>query len=101
MAGAVGSYFGLGTAYMNAAITIDDEMVAYLAEASGSVPAVDVGNGVVATLDGGATMDDDLGNLSHNVERIPLIKHKRRIVKPAKQMSKQTRHNRSKNVEGR
>lgn len=54
---------------MDAAIAIDDEVIAYLAETSLSVPTVDVGYCVVLALDGGRTVDDDFGDLSHSVKR--------------------------------
>lgn len=62
---AMGSCFVEGAADVDAAIAIDDVVIAYLAETSGAMPAVDVGNGVVTSFGGGTAMDDDLGDLSH------------------------------------
>ena len=56
---AVGACFWLGATNMDASITIDDKVIAYAFPAFGFMPAVDVGNGVVLTFDGGGTMDDD------------------------------------------
>jgi len=53
------------TADVDTAVTIDDIVVADAFEATGAMPAVDVGNGIVAALGGGGTMDDDFGDLSH------------------------------------
>ncbi len=47
----------LGSADMNAAVTIDDEMIAYHLVALSFVPAVDVGYGVVTAFRGGTAMD--------------------------------------------
>ena len=62
---AMGSCLVEGAADVDAAIAIDDVVIAYLAETSGAMPAVDVGNGVVTSFGGGTAMDDDLGDLSH------------------------------------
>lgn len=74
---------------MNAAISIDDELVADAFPTLGFVPTVNVGNGVVLAFGGGTTMDDDFGYLSHSFERIPLIRHRIVIRKPLRQMPKQ------------
>lgn len=65
MAGAVGAHFALGAADMDAAVTINDEVVADLTEASGAMPAVDVLDCVVFAFGGGTAMDDDFGDFSH------------------------------------
>ena len=62
---AVGSdYFEWATG-VDAAVTIDDIVVANHLEAPLPVPAVYVGNGIVLALGSGGTVDDDLGDLSH------------------------------------
>ena len=43
---------------VDAAVTIDDVMVANHLETPGFVPAVDVGNGIVLALGSGGTVDD-------------------------------------------
>ena len=72
--GVVSSTMGSSLAYratcMDAAIAIDDIMVAYLAKASGAMPTVDVGYGIVLAFDGGRTMDDDFCYLSHKRMRV-------------------------------
>lgn len=65
---AVSSNLVLCTTDMDGAITIDDEVVTYLAESSGTMPTVDVGYCVVLTFLGGTTVDDDLGYLSHRLK---------------------------------
>lgn len=65
VAQAVGTGYFHGAAEVDGAIAVDDVMVADALPALGAVPTVDVGHGVVATLWGGATVDDDLGDLSH------------------------------------
>lgn len=86
---------------MDAAIAIDDEMIADAFPAFGFMPAVDVGNCIVTAFGGGTTMDDDLlyfhrrkrdfrliVNLAKSTNRTPVRK------------KKQIRHNRSKGVRG-
>ena len=51
---------------MDAAVTIDDIVVANHLEASLPMPAVDVGNGIVLALGSGGTVDDEFGDLSHS-----------------------------------
>lgn len=51
---------------VDAAVTIDDIVVANHLEAPGLVPAVDVGYGIVLALGSGGTVDDELGDFSHN-----------------------------------
>lgn len=53
---------------MDAAIAIDNEVVANLAEASLSVPAVNVGYCVILAFSGSTAMDDDFGDLSHGLK---------------------------------
>lgn len=62
---AVSTCLVLGATDMDGAIAIDDEVVANLAEASLTMPAVDVGNCVVTTFGCGTTMDDDFCDFSH------------------------------------
>ena len=50
---------------VDAAITIDDIVVANHLEAPGFVPAVDIRHGKVLALGSGRTVDDELGDLSH------------------------------------
>lgn len=76
---------------MDATVTIDDEVVADAFPALGSMPAVNVGNGVVLAFDCGRTVDDDFGYLSHSLLRRPLIRHRIVIRKPLRQMPKQIR----------
>ena len=62
---AVGSdHFDWATG-VDAAVTIDDIVVANHLETPGFVPAVDVGNGIVLALGSGGTVDDEFGDLSH------------------------------------
>ena len=51
---------------VDAAVTIDDVVVANHLEAPLPMPAVDVRHGIVLSLGSGGTVDDELGDLSHN-----------------------------------
>ena len=62
---AVGAAFGYGPSGMDAAVEVDDEMVAYAAEPALAVPLVDVGNGEGLALWRRVAMDDDFRDGPH------------------------------------
>ena len=61
----VGALLLEGPALLDGAVEEDEVVVATASPSSGTVPAVDVGKGVVHPLGGGTTVDDDLGYVSH------------------------------------
>jgi hypothetical protein len=52
---------------VDAAITINHEMITDAEKATLTVPAVDVGYSVVATFSGRTAMNDDFLNLTHDI----------------------------------
>lgn len=97
----VGSDHLEGTACFDGAVESDDVVVAYHLETSLFVPAIDILHGEVFAFDGGRTVDDDLGYLSHSFVRIPLIRHRRVMRIPPRQMPKHMRDRWSNQVSGR
>lgn len=63
---AVGTNHFEGTALFDGSVKADDIVVANHLEATGLVPTVDVGNGIVPAPGSGGTVDDDFTNLSHS-----------------------------------
>ena len=66
MALAMGAYLLYRTAYMNAAVTINHEMITYAAQSALPVPAVNIRYGEVATFLGRTAMNDDFLYLTHD-----------------------------------
>lgn len=95
------AYLLLRFADMDSAIAIDYEVEADAFPATGFVPAVNVGYSIFFAFDGGRTVDNDLGYLSHSLVRIPLIRHRRVMRKPPRQMPKSMRDRWSNQVRGR
>ena len=62
---AVGAHVGDEPSLVDAAVEVDDEVVAYAAEPALAVPLVDVGNGEGLAFLRRAAMDDDFGDGSH------------------------------------
>ena len=62
---AVGAAFGHGPSGMDAAVEVDDVVVAYAAEPALAVPLVDVGNGEGLAFGRRAAMDDDFRDGPH------------------------------------
>ena len=63
---AMGTNLFYGTANVDAAVTINHEMITDAEKATLTVLAVDVGYGVVATFLGRTAMNDDFLNLTHD-----------------------------------
>lgn len=63
---AVGAGLRFRTPAVNAAVEVDDVVIAYAAESTLTMPAVDVGNGEVSALFGGGAMEDDFGDVTHD-----------------------------------
>ena len=63
---AVGAYFFYRTAHVDAAVTINYKMIADAEKATISMPAVDVGYGVITTFLGRATMNDNFLDFTHD-----------------------------------
>lgn len=66
---AVGAYFFYRTAHVDAAVTINYKMIADAEKATISMPAVDVGYGVITTFLGRATMNDDFLDFTHDEDK--------------------------------
>ena len=66
MALAMGAALLYRTAYMNAAVTINHEMITYAAHSALPVPAVNIRYGEVATFLGRTAMNDDFLYLTHD-----------------------------------
>ena len=58
----------LSHAHMNAAVTINHEMITYAAHSALPVPAVNIRYGEVATFLGRTAMNDDFLYLTHDIE---------------------------------
>ena len=68
MAGGVCAYATNVAALVDAAVEIDDIVVAYTSKTALSMPLVDVGDGVVSALGGCRAMHNNLSNVSHIVK---------------------------------
>ena len=68
MALAMGANLLYRTAYMNAAVTINHEMITYAAHSALPVSAVNIRYGEVATFLGRTAMNDDFLYLTHDIE---------------------------------
>ena len=66
MALVVGTYLFYRSAHMDAAVTLNHEMITYAEKATLTMPTVYVSYGVVATLSGRTAMNNDFLNLAHN-----------------------------------
>ena len=55
---------------MDAAVKVDDVVIADGGEAALAVPAVDVGDGERLAFRGGGTMDDDVSDFSHKSKKV-------------------------------
>ena len=68
MTGGVSAYAADVTPLVDAAVKVDDVVIAYRVKASLAVPLVDVGDGVVTPLGRRCAVHDDLLNISHIVK---------------------------------
>ena len=68
MALAMGANLLYRTAYMNAAVTINHEMITYAAQSALAVSAVNIRYGEVATFLGRTAMNDDFLYLTHDID---------------------------------
>ena len=75
--GTEGALLGFGATLVDAAVTVDDVMVAAAVPSACLMPAVDVGNGVVLAVGGGGAMDDDEGNGTHSNGKLKIENGKR------------------------
>ena len=78
MALAMGANLLYRTAYMNAAVTINPEMITYAAQSALPVPAVNIRHREVSAFLGRTAMNDDFFYLTHAIEYY-LLKNKQII----------------------
>ena len=69
VAGAVGADLLDGTTSVDAAVGVDDIVIADVVPAEALVVAADALHGAVGIGAGGGAMDDDFGDLSHDILR--------------------------------
>ena len=65
---AMGANLLYRTTYMNAAVTINHEMITYAAQSALPMPAVNIRYGEVATFLGRTAMNDDFLYLTHGID---------------------------------